>query len=644
MTQRRLILGTAGHIDHGKTALVKALTGVDTDRLQEEQARGITIELGFAELAPNDDISFGVVDVPGHEAFIRNMVAGATGVDLVLLVIAADEGVMPQTREHLSIVRLLGVERMAVALTKSDLVEEEWLELVTDEVKELLDGTPLQGSPIIPTSTVTGDGLEALVAQLVILAAATPPRTSCDVARLPVDRVFTVQGTGTVVTGTLWSGELRTGELTRLLPGALKARIRGLQVHGSDRDTARSGERTAVALVGGEVSRETLDRGQVLVSSTGWDETHMLTCHVSVLPSTGWQLAHNQRVRVHLGTSEVMARVAVLEGEVLEAGGEGWVQLRLEAPIVARARDRVVIRSYSPMTTIAGGIVAEPLPTKRRHLDGSVAALLLSVVADPCDNAVQAALSLAGTRGLAHDRLPILCGFTPPEVDAALQRLLAAGALGVGERIFGAEVVEDVRARVRESVADFHRRESLRPGIPIERLRGMIPSSEAPLVDAVVDECVTRGLLNIRSGAVSARDFTPVLSAAQEAFKNRLLAAIEAAGLTPPTIEELPDELRQNVHLWSILRLLESEGSVIALEDGLFVGGDHLREVAAAVLNELGGRNELGPADFKELIPVTRKHLIPILSFLDSSGITRRVGGGRDVTTTAPEGWPITRS
>ena len=332
-----LILGTAGHIDHGKTALVHALTGIDTDRLREEKERGITIDLGFAELS--DGVRhMGVVDVPGHEGFIRNMVAGATGMDVVLLVIAADEGVMPQTREHLDIVTLLGVERLVVALTKADLVDEEWLEMVREEVQGLLAGGPYEGATILPTSVRTGAGVEALARTLLATAEQGSERDSTDPARLPVDRVFTVHGTGTVVTGTLRSGRLRIGDRVRVIPGELVARVRGLQVHGREVEEARLGERTAVALAGAGTDRQTLARGQAVISGPGWAPASMLTARLRVLQGAGWRIARGQRVRVHLGTAEVMARCAVLEAEALEPGDEGWVQLRLEEPVPARAR------------------------------------------------------------------------------------------------------------------------------------------------------------------------------------------------------------------------------------------------------------------------------------------------------------------
>jgi selenocysteine-specific elongation factor len=413
VTEKRLILGTAGHIDHGKTALVKALTGVDTDRLQEEKARGITIELGFADFAPREDLRMGVVDVPGHEGFIRNMLAGATGMDLVLMVVAADEGMMPQTREHLAIVRLLGVEQMVVALTKADLVEEEWLPLVEDEVREALRESPYAEAPIVVTSTASGAGIETLKDRLAEVADGVGERSSKDLARLPIDRAFTVKGTGTVVTGTLWSGRLSIGDAVVLQPSGVRGRVRGLQVHGLQVDHAEAGERTAVAITGGEIALNSAERGQVLVAEGAWEATGMLTAELRIVQGTDWLVKHGQRVRVHLGTSEVMARVVTLEGSEVRPGDVGWVQLRLERPILARTGDRFVIRSYSPVTTIGGGVVAEALASKRKKLRAQEASELQTIIHGDAESALGAVLRLASWRGIAVAQVPIRTGLPP---------------------------------------------------------------------------------------------------------------------------------------------------------------------------------------------------------------------------------------
>ncbi|MGW8266572.1 MAG: selenocysteine-specific translation elongation factor, partial [Longimicrobiales bacterium] len=395
-----LILGTAGHIDHGKTALVRALTGIDTDRLKEEKERGITVDLGFAELSVREDLHFGVVDVPGHEGFIKNMLAGATGMDLVLLVVAADEGIMPQTREHLAIVQLLGVPRLVVALAKADLVEEDWLELVREEVRETLSDTPYRGASIVPVSSVTGEGLGDLRETLAELGSLAVKKEDEDVPRLPVDRVFTIKGAGTVVTGTLWSGHLRIGDRVRILPGDKEGRVRSLQLHGKGVDEAPAGTRVAVGLTGAGVTHRTLSRGQTLVTGNGWSASWMLDCHLTVLPDTGWEVRQGQRVRVHLGTAEVLSRVSVLEGDRLGPGQEGWVQLRLEEPVLARVHDRLVIRSYSPLTTIAGGHVAEVLPLKRRSLKEGERDRLKARIGSDTRKALSALLESAAWKGV----------------------------------------------------------------------------------------------------------------------------------------------------------------------------------------------------------------------------------------------------
>ena len=632
MSGRRLVLGTAGHIDHGKTALVRALTGVDTDRLEEEKRRGITIDLGFAELSDGRR-RMGVVDVPGHEDFVRTMVAGATGVDAVLLVVAADEGVMPQTREHLQIVRLLDVERLVVALTKADLVEDpEWMALVRDDVRGLLADTPWADAPVVPTSVETGEGLDALAGALLDLVEAPSRRTrgEDDVARLPLDRAFTVKGTGTVVTGTLVSGTLRSGQRVRVLPDGPEARLRGLQVHGREVEEVRAGERTAAALAG--VDREALHRGQALVAGEGWRATDRLTVRLSVLADAEREVVHGQRVRVHLGTSEVMGRVVLLEGaEAVPPGQEGWAQLRLERPVVARAGDRLVIRFYSPMTTVGGAVVAEPLPPRRTRLEAGEEEALARLLGDDADGRVAAALGLAGWGGAAVAALPVVTGLTPGNADEALGRLIAQGARMVEGVAVAAPRVDEGRRRLLEAVDVHHAEEPLRPGVEAEAFRRALPGGAAAgLADALLAELVAEGELAVDRGVVARPGFRPTLSAAQERMRERLEAVYREAGLAPPSVAELPAEVAGE-DLWPLLRLLEGAGALVALEDGVFAWRPTVEAAIENVRRALGGREGLGPADFKDVLPVSRKHLLPLLAHLDRRGVTVRRGDGRDV-------------
>ena len=627
-----MILGTAGHIDHGKTALVRALTGVDTDRLEQEKARGITIELGFAELAPEGGPRFGVVDVPGHEAFVRTMVAGACGMDVVLLVVAADEGVMPQTREHLAIVELLGVPQLVVALTKCDLVEPDWLELVEGDVGETLAGTPYRGAPIVSTSSTARTGLDALLDALVAAAGRVGAAAPDDLTRLPLDRVFTMQGTGTVVTGTLWSGSLAVGDRVRILPNDVEARVRTLQVHGREVPRAVAGDRTAVALTGAGADRAQLSRGATLVSDPEWSPTWMLTARVRVLPGAGWAVEHNQRVHVHLGTAAVLARCALLEPNALGPGDSGWLQLRLEEPLAARALDRLVLRAYSPVTTIGGGVVAEPDPPKRRRLDEPTRSQLATIVDGKPPAAIRAHLELAGWAGARLTALPVAVGLSSAAVKEGLAALGDAGALTTAHRGYGAGTRERAERLVLGAVERAHREDPLRTSVSLSVVRAAMPRwAPDELADAVVRSLIARGVLASADGAVRDPHHRAELSADQEEASRRLERVLAEGGLAPPSVDELPEELRGRADLWPLLRRLEELGVVRQIADGVFIEGSQLEDAGRRIQETLGGRRGLGPAAFKDALPVTRKHLLPLLAYFDGVGTTLRRGEGRDV-------------
>jgi selenocysteine-specific elongation factor len=629
-----VVLGTAGHIDHGKTALVRALTGVDTDRLKEEKERGITIELGFAELAVDERNRFGVVDVPGHEAFVRAMVAGAAGMDVVLLVVAADEGVMPQTREHLSIVELLDVPELVVALTKCDAVEDEWLELVEGDVAELLAATPYARSTVVRTSAVAGTGLDALVDALVEAAARVRTMPADDLVRLPLDRVFTIQGTGTVATGTLWSGQLAVGDRVRILPQDLEARVRGLQIHDKDVRTAHAGDRTAVALTGDGSDRALVRRGATLVSSASWNATWMVTVRVRILRDASWMLVHNQRVHLHHGTAEVLARCALLESEEVAPGEIGWVQLRLEEPLAVRARDRFVIRAYSPVATIGGGEVAEATPPKRNKLDAATRTALDRILDGDAADAVEAHLALRGWQGSEPSDLPLHVGLGSGAVAEALDEVERRGAFRTSRAVYPAAVRGEGNQRLLAAVEAGHAEDSLRPAVPLALVRAALPAwAPRDLADALVGALVGDGRLVIEDGGVRLPGHRPTLSADQEVAVARLAEILVAGGLGAPSVDELPDDLLMRRDLWSLLRRLETDGTVRLVADGVYLASRALDGAAARVREALGGRSGLGPADFKDPLPVSRKRLIPLLNYFDGLGVTLRSGDGRDVPT-----------
>lgn len=641
------IVGTAGHIDHGKTALVKALTGVETDRLSEERERGITIELGFAELEA-EGVRLGVVDVPGHEGFVRNMLAGATGMDLALLVVAADEGIMPQTREHLAIVQLLGVRQLLVALTKSDLVEADWLELVRDEVTDLLAGTPWPEAEMIAVSVVRGEGIETLRSSLLSAARALPGADPDDVVVLPIDRVFSVRGTGTVVTGTLLSGTLSEGQSVHLLPagGELatagqvgrKARVRGLQHHGMAVTQAGPGSRTAVALTGDDIDLEHVQRGQTLVGVPQWPASSIVTAWVTLLDDTAWQLRHNQRVRLHVGTDEVMARVVLLESpareaEALPAGGAGWVQLRTERPICARSGQPFVLRSYSPVTTIAGGRIAEPLAPKRTRLEAQ-AQLALEALLDGAPQArIAAALNLAGPVGVLQARLPVVAGAAPSVATLAGE----TGALQVGERWVSGLVARELGAQMLARLEQAHSDEPWRAQVSLDVLRAAVPKATAAgvpalgVADAVIAQLALAGEVELAQGRCRRAGHEPTLDAATQQLYDELTRVYIEAALTPPALSELPDAVRNHRRVEALLEHLTDTGVLVRLDETLWIATEALEAAARQVQTALGGQEGLGPADFRDVLPVTRKHLLPILGRLDVLGVTVREGTTRRV-------------
>lgn len=627
-----MILGTAGHIDHGKTSLVKALTGVDTDRLKEEKERGITIELGFAELVLKDGRRFGVVDVPGHEAFVRAMVAGAAGMDVVLLVVAADEGVMPQTREHLAIVEMLGVPELVIAVTKCDMVDDDWLELVDQDIMALLEATRYAGAPIVHTSAVSGAGLDALLGAVARAGELARASAEDDLARLPLDRVFTIPGTGTVATGTLWSGRIRPGERVRVLPQDLEARVRGVQVHDRDVQVAEAGDRTAVALAGPGADRAVLQRGAVIVTSSAWSASRMLTVKARLLADADCTLRHNQRVRLHHGTAEVLARVALLASGDIAPGGSAWIQLRLEEPIAARARDRFVMRAYSPVATIGGGEIVEPDPPKRKTLDEETRARLERVLAGGAADALAAHVELQGWRGAPVAKLPVQVGFPPSVLDSALVELFRAGGLRAGTAVFAPWVRAEAEARVLAAVAAGHAADPLRAGVPLAAVRHALPCWGAPeLADAVVAALIEAARLKAAEGGVSLPGHRPLPTPDQEVASERIRRILAEGGLGAPDVAELPDELRTRDDLWSLLRRLEGAGVLVPVADGLYLDRAALDRAAARIRAELGGRTGLGPAHFKEVLPVSRKRLLPLLHYFDGQGVTLRRGDVRDV-------------
>ncbi len=619
------VIGTGGHVDHGKTALVRALTGVETDRWKEERERGLTIDIGFAELPLEENLETGIVDVPGHEDFLKNMLAGATGIDLLLLVVAADEGPMPQTYEHLAIARLLGIEHGVVALTKTDRVDEAWLELAVDATGEMMRQVlGHEAWPMVPVSALTGSGLDALREALLVELGATNTREVNDLFRLPVDRSFSIRGTGTVVTGTLWTGSVAVGDQLTIMPGGHVARVRALQVHGQARSNVAAGHRCALALVGLEPPQA--PRGSVLVSDDNWRESVRLGVRLQLLQRPGRPLEHGQRIRVYLGTRETMARVLLAGAHTLEPGTSGWATLVLEDPLVARVRDRLILRFYSPVTTIGGGEIAELDPPRQWDSRTRTWASLLD---DEPFVAIRAAIRLRDTRGLPEAEAPIATGCTASAVKETGET--DPELLRIGEGWFSQDALDRATVRTLEAVEQLqetHRRAS---AVSLSAVRAQARYSCAPeLVDAALEGLSELGSVQIVGPRVSLPGHEPRLTQAEREAREEILRRIRTGGLQPPTVNDLGRALRIDRDLLDdLLPLLQDEGRIVAITPEIHLGWEERESLVARVRNLLADGGVAPPTRFKESLGLSRKYLIPILEYLDREGITRRTGDGR---------------
>ena len=609
-----MIIGTAGHIDHGKTTLVRALTGVDTDRLPEETRRGITIELGFAPLALDGIGTVGMVDVPGHEAFVRTMVAGATGIDVALLVIAADEGVMPQTREHLAILTLLGTRAGVVALTKCDLVDEEWLSLVETDVRESLRGTALEDASIVRTSAARAIGLDELREALGTAMRGLPARDALDTFRMPVDRAFTVRGTGTVVTGTVWQGTITPGETVVVQPKGKLVRVRVVQAHGSEVSQAGPGSRTALALSGIEVVD--LERGSWVCGDPKWPVTTRMRAEVAMLPDVEHSLRPREWIRLHLGTADVGARVVAAGGE-LQGGDRRPARIVLQEPVLARAGDRFVLRRASPIATIGGGVVVDPLPLRRR-------AVLWERVTDPEEALGRILLEAAPEGGVDPAVLPARLGVAPAVVRALVTRKDLA--VEIEGRVFHPAVVAAAREAVERMVQEGIKVGPLGEGISRALVPSLLPFV-TDLLERVVDELADAGRIERRGAYLTPPGWQPVLSAEDGAFKLRILARLQAAGAEPPDIHELQTELGRDPV--PFLRMLEREHRVDPVEPGRFYAVEAIERLVTRLRGGMTDGREYSPSELREVLGLSRKYLIPFLEYCDRMRITERRATGR---------------
>jgi len=620
------VVGTAGHVDHGKSTLIRALTGIDPDRLREERERGMTIDLGFAWLTTPNGTDVGFVDVPGHQDFIRNMLAGVGSIDAVVLVIACDEGVRPQTREHLAILSLLGIQRGVVALAKRDLIDDEWAELVRGEVRTALAGTPLADAPMVEVSAAAGTGLAELTSTLERVLGDAPPRRETGRPRLPVDRAFTMAGFGTVVTGTLIDGALRVGDEVELVPGGARARIRGLQTHRRAIERAIPGSRVAANLAG--VDRDAVERGMVLARPGTLAPTGVIALRLRILPEASDALVHDEEVKVHAGTAEVMARVALLEGDAILPGGSGWAQLRCATPLAVAVGDRVVIRRPSPSETLGGGVIADAAPERARRRADAVAALERRAAPSPLARLV-ASLDAPRTAAEAGER----SGLDAAERDAAVRDGLASGAIvQLADALVSREAFEAFATHVVRICEQAHRRSPLRAGAPREEARtgvGLAPKRFAALVARLAAD----GRIVDRGASLAIPGHVPRLDASQETAWARAREALARDPSHPPSPAELEDAYGLDREV--IAALAERRELIRVGTEAVFLP-DAVARFAGAVVSELEGARTITVSRARDLMGTSRKHVLPLLQFLDDHGVTRRQGDDR-ILVIAPE-------
>jgi selenocysteine-specific elongation factor len=630
---KQIILGTAGHIDHGKTSLVKAITGTDTDRLKEEKERGITIELGFAALDLPGGQHLGIVDVPGHEKFVKNMVAGATGIDIVVMVIAADEGVMPQTREHLEICTLLGVQHGMVAVTKIDMVDKEWLELALEDIRDSVQGTFLQDAPVVALSSVTREGIPEFIQTLDQLAAKIPDRPPSDMFRLPIDRVFTMKGFGTVITGTLISGRVKPGETIMIYPSGITSKVRGIQVHNHSAEEAEAGMRTAINFQG--LEKEAINRGDVLSRPAALMASYMVDLSLHYLASNKKPLKNRSRVRFHTGTSEVLGNLILLDRDELLPGEDSVAQLRLDSAVALVKDDRFVIRSYSPVYTIGGGKVLNPIPLKHKRFKSETVEGLKQLNDQPPEAVIAFHIQSSGFQGLSFAHLKVMTNLPDKQLENTLQSLLSKKVLiqvDKENRIYIHHACfETLKNDFRGHLADYHSAHPLKPGMSKEELKTKFPLFLSPkLFNLTLNQMVREQEIAQEENTVRLTSHTVSLGSQQADIKNKILETYLQAGLQPPYFKELSKSLDTDPkRSKDILMHLVNEGAIIKVKEELYFHAVTIEKLKKKLVAYLEAQGEINTPQFKEMTGVSRKYVIPLAEYFDSTNLTLRVGDVR---------------
>lgn len=629
---KHVIIGTAGHVDHGKTLLIKALTGIDTDRLAEEKKRGITIELGFAHLDWPDGTQAGIVDVPGHERFIKNMLSGAGGIDLAMLVVAADEGFMPQTVEHLNILTLLGIRDGLIVITKKDMVDEEWLEMVQEEVHERAKGSFLEGKPILTVSAYTGEGIPELKQALYTLVHAAAEKSVRVPFRLPVDRVFSVDGFGTVVTGTLIEGCMNEGDAAELVPSGTETRIRNLQVHGKTVHTAYAGQRVAVNLAG--LKKTDVRRGDAVARPGSVRVSRMLDVKLQNLRDSGRVITNDMQVHLYHGAAVVLAKVVLLDRDALEPGESGYAQLRMAEPVATKNGDRFVIRFYSPLETIGGGVILDDAPTRhKRNVPAILEALKIKESGTAGDRVAQVLTEFKATLPTAQ-LLGAKLGLDAGPLAAELAGLLAAGRAvePLPGRFIAAAALDEVAASCKTLLSGYHAKNPLHAGMKAAELRQkLFRATDQAVADALLAALCREGVIRRAGERYALAEFEVRYTKRQSAIREKLLQYYAGAGIEPATVEEVAATFPQNerADLKQVLDSMLSGGELVMLSPQICYGSAAYARACAAAQAHFAENETLTLAQMRDLLDTSRKYALAVLEYFDKTGITKKEGDFR---------------
>jgi selenocysteine-specific elongation factor len=628
---KQIILGTAGHIDHGKTSLIKALTGIDTDRLKEEKRRGITIELGFAHLELPSGQVLGIVDVPGHEKFVKNMVAGATGIDLVALIIAADEGVMPQTTEHLEICQLLNIQHGLVVLTKIDMVEPDWLELVREDVTDFLSDTFLAPAPLIEVSSLTGKGLKELIHAIDTLVQEIPERDAGNFFRLPIDRVFTMRGFGTVVTGTTISGRIQTGDEVTIYPQGISSRIRGIQVHNREADQVRAGLRTAINLQG--IEKAQIQRGHVLAAKDSLRSTYMLDVLLELIPSAPWKLKNRAKVRFHTGTSEIISTVILIDRDELEQGETCFAQIRLDQPTALLQHDRYILRSYSPVRAIGGGEILNALPLKKKRFSKEALSELKLLNTGDLQETTEQFIRMGSFHGLENSELQFLTNTSKKKLEEILRVLLAQKRIIQYNResatFIHADYLGKARDEINVTLTAYHHDFPLKTGLLKEELRSRtVGSHNQKLFNHIINQLIHENIIVQEKEVLRLKEHKVTLAQDQQKVRIQIEDAYLKSGLQPPYFKELKKRFPQDMGD-DVLQVMVKEGLLIKVKEDLYFHQKALEDLKNRLVTFLREKGEISTPQFKDMTGTSRKYTIPIIEYFDRSQITVRVGDNR---------------